>query len=122
MPVPALSLFCSLIPPKKLCTSSTLIFVIETIEGIIFSTMSETSDVTTLDVRDREALLFTFFDVSDEFCEELSSPSSLFPIIFDVRNVALETTPNRRASPVTATAFGIFLCGFFSFGGCCGSC
>ena len=85
-------------------------------------TPDEQVDSIDMDVRDREALLFTFFDVSDEFCEEPSSPSSLFPIIFDVRNVALETTPNRRASPVTATAFGIFLCGFFSFGGCCGSC
>ena len=125
IPVPALSLVCSLTPPKKLCTSSTLIFVIETMDGITFSTMSETSDVTTLEVRDSVALLFTAFDVSDELCEESSSPRILFPIMFDVRNVALETTPNRSASPVTATAFGIFLRGFFSFGGCgscCGCC
>ena len=48
IPDPALSLSCWLIPPKKFCTSCTLILVIETIDGSVFSTISDTSEVTVL--------------------------------------------------------------------------
>lgn len=37
-----------------------------------------------------------------------SSPSTLLPTRFDVRNTALDTTPNSNANPTTATALGIF--------------
>ena len=59
IPVPAPSLcFCQVLP-KKLCTSSTDILVIDTIDGITRSTTSDTSDVTTVVDLDREVPLST---------------------------------------------------------------
>lgn len=82
------------------------------LEGLITIGDIATSymDVITLDALDRDALFCVVFETSlVVFC---SSPNTLLPTILVVRNVALETTPNSNAHPVTTTAFGIFFFGF----------
>jgi hypothetical protein len=92
-------------------------FVIDTIDGITLSTTSDTSEVITLDDVVSVELFTGAVLLTEEDEEDSSSPKTLFPTMFDVKNVALDTTPNNRASPVTAIAFGIFFrCGLLPFG------
>ncbi len=95
--------------PELRCT---LIFVIDTIDGITFSTILETSEVTTLEDLDNEALLLTALVAVVLVFVTPVNPSTLLPTTLDARNVPLETTPNNSANPVTATALGIFFLWF----------
>ena len=123
MPVPAPSFVCSYVPPKKLCTSWTDMLVMETMDGITFSTTSDTSDVTTLDEVESDVPLLILSEDAVVVLPESPSPRIFCPTRFVVRNTALDTTPNRIANPVTAAAFTRFLCGFFSLRGfCCSGC
>ena len=83
-------------------------------DGITLSTTSDTSDVTTLDDLDSEVPLLTRSEEASVVSCESSSPSILLPIIFEVRNTALDTTPKSTANPTTATAFGNPFFGFLS--------
>ena len=85
----------------------------DTIDGITCCTTLDTSEVITLDEVVSEELLAgaVLLDEEAEEEEDSLSPNTLLPTILDVKNVALDTTPNSRANPVTATAFGIFFLG-----------
>ena len=109
IPVPAPSLVCSYVPPKKLCTSWTDILVIETMDGITLSTTSDTSEVTTLDEVEREVPLLILSEEAVVVSSELLSPRSLPPTTLVARNTALDTTPNKIANPATAAALIRFL-------------
>ena len=80
--------------------------VIDTIEGITFSTIPDTSEVTTLLLVESGVELLTVLDEPEVFDDVLFRPSSRVPAMLEARNTALDTTPKRIASPPTATAFG----------------
>ena len=117
IPVPAPSHSLWYVLPKKLCTSSADILVIDTMDGITLSTTPDTSDVTTLEDVDREVLFSATLPDVCVSSELRSSPRILLPTIFEARNTALDTIPNNIARPTTvAAAAGPLLC-FPFFGG-----
>ena len=92
----------------------------DTTDGITFSTMADTSEVTA-EVDFETLLAIGVAVLASLFGEDVfSSPRILFPKILEARKVALDTTPNSSARPITAAALGIFFFCFFSLPVCSG--
>ena len=113
MPEPRLSLSCCWVWPKKLCTSCTLMLVMETMDGMASSTMPDTSDITVLDV---------WLSWVEGTSWRVSFPS--FPVTRPTRTLpawkaAQATSPKTRPALMIPSHF--LEPPFFFFGGsCCG--